>query len=89
MAELLHFAAHPTVVPRDRPLLDPDWPGRLSLLREERGGVVLVLQGTVGNVSMSYGEGEGAELALSFARAVSELAERAVPVGVGVHRRAG
>jgi len=79
VAELLHFAAHPTVVPRDRPLLDPDWPGRLSLLREERGGVVLVLQGTVGNVSMSYGEGEGAELALSFARAVSELAERAVP----------
>jgi len=79
VAELLHFAAHPTVVPRDRPLLDPDWPGRLSLLREERGGVVLVLQGTVGNVSMSYGEGEGAQLALSFARAVSDLAERAVP----------
>jgi hypothetical protein len=88
VAELVHFAAHPTVVPRDRALLDPDWPGRLSLLREERGGVVLLLQGTVGNVSMSFGEGEGAELALSFARAVSELAERAVPAATGSQRLA-
>ena len=88
VAELVHFAAHPTVVPRDRALVDPDWPGRLSLLREERGGVVLLLQGTVGNVSMSFGEGEGAELALSFARAVSELAERAVPAATGSSRLA-
>jgi len=88
VAELVHFAAHPTVVPKDRALVDPDWPGRLSLLREERGGVVLLLQGTVGNVSMSFGEGEGAELALSFARAVSELAERAVPAATGSSRLA-
>ncbi|HEY0094715.1 MAG TPA: hypothetical protein VGB96_10335, partial [Archangium sp.] len=50
--------------------------------------VVLLLQGTVGNVSMSFGEGEGAELALSFARAVSELAERAVPAATGSQRLA-
>jgi neutral ceramidase len=42
----------------------------------------VLLQGTVGNVSVSFGEGEGAELALSFARAVSGLAERAQPVAV-------
>jgi hypothetical protein len=89
VAELLVFAAHPTVVPRQRAVVDPDWPGRLSQLREEKGGVVLVLQGTVGNVSVSYGEGEGAALALSFARAVSGLAERAVPVAVAGSTRLG
>lgn len=89
VAELLVFAAHPTVVPRDRAMVDPDWPGRLSQLREEKGGVVLLLQGTVGNVSVSYGQGEGAALALSFAQAVSGLAERAAPVPVPGSTRLG
>ncbi|PTL76455.1 neutral/alkaline non-lysosomal ceramidase N-terminal domain-containing protein [Vitiosangium sp. GDMCC 1.1324] len=88
VAELLVFAAHPTVVPRDRAFVDPDWPGRLSVLREEQGGVVMVLQGAGGNVSVSYGEGEGVVRALSFARAVSGLAERAVPAPVGSSRLA-
>jgi hypothetical protein len=88
VAELLVFAAHPTVVPRERALVDPDWPGRVSLLREEKGGVVVLLQGAVGNVSVSYGDGEGAQRALSFARAVSGLAERAAPVAAGSPRLA-
>ncbi|HYO57615.1 neutral/alkaline non-lysosomal ceramidase N-terminal domain-containing protein [Archangium sp.] len=88
VAELLVFAAHPTVVPRDRALVDPDWPGRLSLLREEKGGVALVLQGAVGNVSVSFGDGEGAQKALSFARAVAGLAERVAPVEAGSPRLA-
>ncbi|WNG33837.1 hypothetical protein F0U61_09485 [Archangium violaceum] len=82
VAELLIFAAHPTILPRDRAVVDTDWPGRLSQLREEQGGVTLVLQGMMGNVSVSFGDGEGADRALSFARAVSELAEKAVPVAV-------
>jgi neutral ceramidase len=77
VAELLIFAAHPTLVPRGRDRVDTDWPGRLSLLREERGGVVLVLQGAVGNVSVSFSEGEGLERVGAFARALAGLVEGA------------
>jgi neutral ceramidase len=86
VAELLVFSAHPTLVPRKRAFVDPDWPGRLSLLREEAGGVALVLQGTVGNVSVAFDEGEGVEKARAYARAVAGLAERAVPAAVGTPR---
>ena len=83
VAELLVFAAHPTVVPKRRDFVDPDWPGRLSQLREERGGVTLVLQGAGGNVSVAFNEGEGVEKVLGYARAVAGLAERAAPVAAG------
>jgi hypothetical protein len=86
VAELLVFSAHPTLVPRERALVDPDWPGRLSLLREEAGGVALVLQGTVGNVSVAFDEGEGVEKVRAYARALAGLAERAEPRAVGPPR---
>jgi neutral ceramidase len=88
VAELLVFSSHPTVVPRKRAFVDPDWPGRLSLLREEKGGVALVLQGAAGNVSVSFDEGEGVEKAAAYARAVAGLAERAAPVVAGTSRLA-
>ncbi|HEX5749621.1 MAG TPA: hypothetical protein VFZ09_25550 [Archangium sp.] len=88
VAELLVFAAHPTVVPRKRDFVDPDWPGRLSQLREERGGVALVLQGAAGNASVAFDEGEGVEKALGYARAVAGLAERTAPVAAGSPRLA-
>jgi hypothetical protein len=88
VAELLVFAAHPTVVPRKREFVDPDWPGRLSQLREERGGVALVLQGAGGNVSVAFDEGQGVEKALGYARAVAGLAERAAPGVAGSPRLA-
>ena len=81
VAELLLFAAHPTLVARKQPVVDPDWPGRLSQLREERGGVTLVLQGASGNVSVIADEGVGEEKLAAYARAVSLLAERATPQG--------
>jgi neutral ceramidase len=46
-AQLLLFAAHPTLVPRGGRALDPDYPGRVSV----DGGVMLVLQSEVGNAS--------------------------------------
>jgi hypothetical protein len=79
VAELLIFSAHPTLIPSDRAIIDPDWPGRLALLREEQGGVALVLQGAAGNASVLFEEGTGAERADAYARALSGLAERAVP----------
>jgi neutral ceramidase len=79
VAELLVFAAHPTLVPRGRAYVDPDYPGRLSELREAQGGVVLVLQGAVGNASVAFNEGQGVERAAAFAQALSGLVERASP----------
>lgn len=77
VAELLVFAGHPTLVPRREPQVDPDWPGRLSLLREAQGGVALVLQGASGNVAVGYEHGaEGRARADAFARALHGLAER-------------
>lgn len=84
VAELLLFAAHPTMVPRHRAYVDPDYPGRLSALREEDGsGVTLVLQGAGGNASVAYSEGQGLERVSGFSRALAELAGDAPlsPVG--------
>jgi hypothetical protein len=53
VAQLVVVAAHPTLVPRPPPGLDPDWPGRLARAQERAGqGVTLVLQGNVGNVTV-------------------------------------
>lgn len=79
VAELLLLAAHPTLVPRRREFVDPDYPGRLSELREAQGGVALVLQGAVGNASVAFNEGQGVERATAFAQALSGLVERASP----------
>ncbi|MCE9672414.1 neutral/alkaline non-lysosomal ceramidase N-terminal domain-containing protein [Myxococcus stipitatus] len=77
VAELLFYAAHPTMVPRQRAAVDPDYPGRLSALRESEGsGVTLLLQGAVGNASVAF-QGQGLERVSAFARALSELAGKA------------
>ncbi|MDY7226870.1 hypothetical protein [Hyalangium rubrum] len=82
VAELLLLAAHPTLVPRQHASVDPDYPGRLSELREAGGGVVLVLQGAVGNASVAFNEGQGVERAAAFAQALSGLVDKAVPSAV-------
>ncbi|MCP3164809.1 neutral/alkaline non-lysosomal ceramidase N-terminal domain-containing protein [Myxococcus qinghaiensis] len=87
VAELLFFAAHPAMVPRQRAYVDPDYPGRLSSLREAEGsGVTLLLQGAVGNASVAFSEGQGLERVSAFARALSDLASKAplAPVGPSV-----
>lgn len=84
VAELLLFAAHPTMVSRQRAYVDPDYPGRLSALRESEGsGVTLLLQGAVGNASVAFSEGQGLERVSGFARALSALAGRAAVSSVG------
>jgi neutral ceramidase len=82
VAELLVFSAHPTLIPRERAYLDPDYPGRVSELREAQGGVVLVLQGAAGNASVAFNEGKGVERAAAFAQALSGLVDRASPAAV-------
>ncbi|RYZ38826.1 MAG: hypothetical protein EOO71_22405 [Myxococcaceae bacterium] len=83
VAEVLVFAAHATLIPRKRALVDPDYPGRLSALREAAGsGVTLFVQGSEGNASVAFSEGQGAERAAGFAGRLSALAEGAAPVAV-------
>jgi hypothetical protein len=77
VAELLVFSAHPTLIPRDRAYVDPDYPGRLSELREQGGGVTLVLQGAAGNASVAFSEEFGVARSAAFARALAGLADRA------------
>ncbi len=77
VAELLVFAGHPTLIPREREFVDPDYPGRLSTLHEEKGGVTLVLQGAAGNASVAFNDGRhGVERAVAFAQALAGLADR-------------
>ncbi|MFP2902402.1 neutral/alkaline non-lysosomal ceramidase N-terminal domain-containing protein, partial [Corallococcus sp. 4LFB] len=78
VAELLVFAAHAALIPRQRALVDPDYPGRLSTLREEAGvGISLLVQGSAGNASVAFSEGQGPERALGFASKLSALADTA------------
>ncbi|MHA7628183.1 neutral/alkaline non-lysosomal ceramidase N-terminal domain-containing protein [Corallococcus sp. M7] len=83
VAEVLVFAGHATLIPRQRAFVDPDYPGRLSALREEAGsGVTLFVQGSEGNASVAFTEGQGPERALGFARKLSALADGATPASV-------
>ncbi|QSQ20143.1 neutral/alkaline non-lysosomal ceramidase N-terminal domain-containing protein [Pyxidicoccus parkwayensis] len=87
VAELLLFAAHPTMVARERAYVDPDYPGRLCALRESEGsGVTLLLQGAVGNASVAYSEGKGLERVAGFAQVLATVAGKVAvsPVGESV-----
>ena len=71
LAQLVVLAAHPTLIERPPPGLDPDWPGRLARAQERAGqGVTLVLQGNVGNVTVPRDPAGKSAQAESFARLV-------------------
>jgi hypothetical protein len=80
VAQLVILAAHPTLVARPPPGLDPDWPGRLARAEEQEGeGVTLVLQGSVGNVSVQRPPAGTEDAPEAFARGVAD-AMRSVPL---------
>jgi len=55
LAQLVIFAAHPTLLPRQMDALDPDFPGLFSERERRSGhGITLFLQGAVGNVSVAF-----------------------------------
>jgi hypothetical protein len=83
VAQLVVLAAHPTLVARPPPGLDPDWPGRVARAQERAGqGVTLVLQGNVGNVSAQRAEGSREAPVDAFAQLV-DAAVAAVPLQAG------
>jgi len=58
VAQLVVFAAHPTLLPRQLDALAPDYPGLFSSEQESKGGgTTILLQGALGNASAA-GVGE-------------------------------
>ncbi|MGZ6096815.1 MAG: neutral/alkaline non-lysosomal ceramidase N-terminal domain-containing protein [Myxococcaceae bacterium] len=87
VTQLVVLAAHPTLVTRPPPGLDPDWPARLAAAEEAAGrGVTLVLQGDVGNVSVERSGVGSDEPAEAFARAVEAAVQATAlrPAGPGL-----
>lgn len=93
VAEVLVFAAHPTLQPRHDGTLSPDYPAAVSeALEASGGGVVLTLVGSGGN-AMAQVPGEPAPEAKveAFARAVAGRAGQVAlgpPSGEGTVRAA-
>ena len=87
VAQLVVLAAHPTLVARPPPGLDPDWPGRLARAQERVGqGVTLVLQGNVGNVTVQRADSGPEPPVEAFAERVSAAlaAMELQPAGTGL-----
>jgi len=87
VAQLVVLAAHPTLVTRPPPGLDPDWPGRVATAEEAAGrGITLVLQGNVGNVSVERSGLPSGAPAEAFARAVVAAVQATAlrPAGTGL-----
>jgi len=80
VAQLVVLAAHPTLVARPPPGLDPDWPGRLAAAEEGAGhGVTLILQGSVGNATVQRPPAGSEDAPEEFAQLVAD-ALRSVPL---------
>src|SRR5262249_40841433 len=77
LAQLVVFAAHPTLLPRQMDALDPDFPG-LFCDRERRSGhgITLFLQGAVGNVSVAFSAPDPWIRKQEFARQLSQANDR-------------
>lgn len=89
IAQLVMLAAHPTLAPRKRPQLDPDYPGALADALETHGdGVTLVLQTAGGNAATDQRDGETADAFGERAAAlVAELATSATESKALAHVR--
>src|SRR5690606_311402 len=72
VAQVLRFAAHPTLNPRG---VGPhgDWPGVSMDLLEEEGGVTIILQGAVGDARADAGPSNAEAFGGRFADEVRGL----------------
>ncbi|HZH03798.1 MAG TPA: hypothetical protein VEY30_08450, partial [Myxococcaceae bacterium] len=93
VAELVLFAAHPTLAPHREDALDPDYPGRMSAAREQgHGGVSLFLPASVGNASGRLPEAEASNHPGLYAAALAAAVARTPvvpvdgPVALGASR---
>jgi len=82
IAEVLVFAAHPTLEPRGGRVLSPDYPAAVSeRLEGSGGGVVLTLVGAGGNaMAVVPGQPSPETRVEAYARALAERAEQ-IPLG--------
>jgi neutral ceramidase len=84
LAQVVIFAAHPTLLPRHLNALDPDFPGLFSDAERRAGrGITLFLQGAVGNVSVALSAPDPFNREEAFANELSKANSqiRLAPLG--------
>jgi hypothetical protein len=73
LAQIVIFAAHPTLLPRHWDALDPDFPGMFCDAERRAGhGITLFLQGAVGNVSVALSAPDAFDREQAFANELSK-----------------
>lgn len=79
IATLVNFAAHPTMIDARVLKYSADYPGHMKrLVRQERGGVCVFLQGASGDLSANSGEHSGPEaFGSALGREVVQVAREA------------
>jgi hypothetical protein len=89
IAQWILFAAHPTLVPRQNQLLSPDYPGLFASAEEQNGGGVIVLvQGALGNADAVVGTDNPHQAAPEFAASLAAATARVSLTPVGPVRMA-
>jgi hypothetical protein len=84
IANLVVFAVHPTIIPRDEMRLSGDWPGAMMTSLEAQGGPPsLFFQGAVGDTTWGKRRGEMSQQdrAVQFGDAVASDARGALAAG--------
>jgi hypothetical protein len=84
IANLVWFAVHPTIIPRDETRLSGDWPGAMMSELESNGGATsLFFQGAVGDATWAKRRGEMSlqDRAVAFGEAVASDARGALAAG--------
>lgn len=77
---VVHFAAHPTILPASSRVVSAEWPGATCDALEARypGAVAMVLQGALGDVAPTGVPGDGPAAVEAYGRRVAEHAVDAV-----------
>ena len=83
LAQVVIFAAHPTLIPRQEEMLDPDYPGLFSAEEESAGrGLTVFVQGAIGNVSVATGGEDSAARIRDFTAQLRAAAAQVTLAGV-------
>jgi len=83
LAQVVIFAAHPTLIPRQEEMLDPDYPGLFSAEEESAGrGLTVFIQGAIGNASVATGGEDSAARIRDFTAQLRAAAAQVTLAGV-------
>ncbi|HXN41161.1 MAG TPA: neutral/alkaline non-lysosomal ceramidase N-terminal domain-containing protein [Myxococcaceae bacterium] len=83
LAQVVVFAAHPTLISRQQEMLDPDYPGLFSAEEERAGrGLTVFVQGAIGNASVATGGEDAAARLRDFTAKLRAAAAQVTLVSV-------